>query len=211
MSTQSATGNGRRSDEVAEQIAAAIRSGELAPGTWLKQIDLERGYQASRADVRRALEILLQKRLVEQLPKRGFYVRNVDSRRKLELQQIRITLETSMADSIIGNPDRGSLKTVQNLANQFEQAANDGDLVACFHLNQEFHVALAALCSNQELGNLVVDLRSYIPTSPTSQWPNLTRVRRSAAEHLAMIAAIQAADTAELKALFVRHITPDKP
>jgi len=209
MSTNSTTGMGRPSDELADWVATAIRSGELAPGTWLKQVDLERRYQVSRADVRRALEILLQKRLVEQFPGRGFYVRNADSRRKKELQQIRITLETSMADSIIGNPDRGSLETIQQLAVQFENAANEGDLVACFHLNQDFHVALAALCSNQEFGKLVIELHNHIPTSPTSQWPNLTRARQSAAEHLAMIAAIKAGDNAKLKALLTSHITPE--
>ncbi|MDE1994059.1 MAG: GntR family transcriptional regulator, partial [Rhizobiaceae bacterium] len=91
----------RRSDEVAEIIARDIRSGALSMGTWLKQVDVERRYRASRADVRRALEILLQRRLVEQIPERGFYVPAPDERRQQELREIRVTLETSMADSIV--------------------------------------------------------------------------------------------------------------
>ena len=48
----------RRSDEVADVIAKDIRSGVLGTGTWLKQVDVETRYRASRADIRRALEIL---------------------------------------------------------------------------------------------------------------------------------------------------------
>ena len=58
--------------------AQDILAGVLLPGTWLKQIDLERRYKCTRPEVRRALDRLAQKRLVEHVPNRGFRVSSFD-------------------------------------------------------------------------------------------------------------------------------------
>ena len=151
MNTQKATKPPRRSDEVADVIARDIRSGALSTGTWLKQVDVESRYNASRADIRRALEILLQKQLVEQIPERGFYVRGVDERRQRELREIRVTLECSMAKSIIANADPAKLQELTDLAHRFSEAVEAGSIADRYESNQNFHVALAQLCSNREL------------------------------------------------------------
>ncbi len=196
----------RRSDEVAEIIARDIRSGALSTGTWLKQVDVERRYQASRADVRRALEILLQRRLVEQIPERGFYVPAPDERRQQELREIRVTLETSMVDSIVSNANNEKLVELRHLAQRFDDAVENGSIPDRYETNQTFHVALANLCANRELIKLVIDLRGYVPASPMSQWPDMTRARLSSREHFDMIEAIRRGETEELKWLFKAHI-----
>jgi len=196
----------RRSDEVAEIMARDIRSGALSTGTWLKQIDVERRYQASRADVRRALEILLQRRLVEQIPERGFYVPAPDARRQQELREIRVTLEMSMADSIVANASAEKLTELTKLARRFDDAVENGSIAERYETNQTFHVAVANLCLNRELIKLVIDLRGYVPTSPMSQWPDMARARVSSREHFDMIDAIRRGSGEELKELFRRHI-----
>lgn len=201
----------RRSDEVAEIMARDIRSGALSTGTWLKQVDVEKRYQASRADVRRALEILLQRRLVEQIPERGFYVPAPDERRQQELREIRVTLETSMVDSIVANADDEKLAELQELAKRFDDAVENGGIADRYETNQTFHVALANLCTNRELVKLVIDLRGYVPASPMSQWPDMARARLSSRDHFAMIEAIKASEGKELKRLFEAHIMQSGP
>ncbi|MEI4482482.1 MULTISPECIES: GntR family transcriptional regulator [unclassified Phyllobacterium] len=196
----------RRSDEVAELIAKDIRSGTLSTGTWLKQADVEQRYRASRADIRRALEILLQRRLVEQIPERGFYVPMPDQRRQRELREIRVTLETSMAESVVANRDTAKLKALHEAAQRFEEAIEKGGIAERYETNQVFHVALANFCSNQELIKLVIDLRGYVPASPMSQWPDMARARKSAREHFEIIEAIARGDIADLKRLLSIHI-----
>ncbi|TIX90557.1 GntR family transcriptional regulator [Rhizobium sp. P44RR-XXIV] len=196
----------RRSDEVAEIMARDIRSGALSTGTWLKQVDVERRYQASRADVRRALEILLQRRLVEQIPERGFYVAEPDERRQRELREVRVTLEISMVQSIIENADDEKLAELGGLAERFDYAVENGSVADRYESNQLFHVALAALCTNRELVKLIIDLRGYVPASPMSQWPDMARARLSSREHFEMIEAIRKREGTELKRLFKAHI-----
>ncbi|MGV1761001.1 GntR family transcriptional regulator [Rhizobium sp. A22-96] len=196
----------RRSDEVAEIMARDIRSGALSTGTWLKQVDVERRYQASRADVRRALEILLQRRLVEQIPERGFYVAESDERRQRELREIRVTLEISMVDSIMENASDEKLAELEDLARRFDYAVENGSVADRYEANQIFHVALADLCTNRELVKLIIDLRGYVPAFPMSQWPDMARARLSSREHFEMIEAIRKRESAELKRLFKEHI-----
>jgi DNA-binding GntR family transcriptional regulator len=196
----------RRSDEVADLIAKDIRGGSLSAGTWLKQVDVERRYNASRAEVRRALEILLQRRLVEQIPERGFYVPAMDERRHQEFREIRVVLEGAMADSVVVNADGPRIAELSRLAKRFDDAVESGSLAERYESNQDFHLALANLCANRELVKLVVDLRHYVPASPISQWPDLHRARLSSREHFSMIDAIQRGETEELKRLFALHI-----
>jgi DNA-binding GntR family transcriptional regulator len=48
------------------------------PGEWLRQIDLERKFQASQFDMRSALEELAVRETIEHIPNRGYRVAAVD-------------------------------------------------------------------------------------------------------------------------------------
>ncbi|MBN8933883.1 MAG: GntR family transcriptional regulator, partial [Rhizobium pusense] len=56
--------------DVTDLILHDIQTGILAPGAWLKQIDLEQRYRCGRPEIRRALDRLAQKRIVEHVPNR---------------------------------------------------------------------------------------------------------------------------------------------
>lgn len=60
--------------KVASQILAAIQSGELAPGSHLKEVELAERFGVSRSPIRGALIYLATKELVGRLPLQGFCV-----------------------------------------------------------------------------------------------------------------------------------------
>ncbi|RON09774.1 GntR family transcriptional regulator [Pseudomonas brassicacearum] len=60
--------------KVAAQILAAIQSGELAPGSHLKEVELAERFGVSRSPIRGALMYLATKDLVGRLPHQGFCV-----------------------------------------------------------------------------------------------------------------------------------------
>ena len=90
-----APSRGGEAADVTELILQDILAGRLPPGTWLKQIDLERRYSCTRPQVRRALDRLVQKRLVEHIPNRGYHVPEQDGRRAQEVSDIRVILEVA--------------------------------------------------------------------------------------------------------------------
>jgi len=80
---------------VADHIARDVRSGAFVPGMWLKQIDLEQRYGCGRPEVRRALDYLAQKRLVQHVPNRGYHVFLPDGDRTAHILELRVILETA--------------------------------------------------------------------------------------------------------------------
>lgn len=187
-------------------MAQDIQSGLLPAGSWLKQIDLERRYGCTRTDIRRALDRLTTRRLVQHIPERGYYVCMPDDHRKQELREIRVILETAMVDFLLEAATPEAVAELRRLARRFADASVTGTHLDRYETNREFHVHLTGLCRNRELAALIVDLRGHLPTTPLMQWHNQARIEQSAAEHFAMVEALAAGDAPRLKALLADHI-----
>lgn len=192
--------------DVTDLILNDIQTGVLAPGSWLKQIDLERRYGCGRPDVRRALDRLTQKRIVEHVPNRGYHVFEPDGDRARRVSEIRILLETGVADRIIDNATAGAIAELRRLADQFDAVILDGTTIDLYEANLAFHHALLSLCGNDELVSLVTEIRQRTSSAPVSQWITRARIQQSSLEHYEMVDAINMKDVEKLKSVIVRHI-----
>jgi DNA-binding GntR family transcriptional regulator len=192
--------------DIAERIARDIQSGALPPGMWLKQIDLEERFGCTRLEIRKALDRLAQRRLVQHLPNRGYHVFEPDGTQAMEILEIRCILETAAADSIVGNADKAAIERLEALARRFDALILDGTILEQYETNLAFHGALLDLCANRELVNLVADLRSRTSSAPANQWRTRARVEQSAREHHAIVEALAARDAARLKRVLALHI-----
>jgi DNA-binding GntR family transcriptional regulator len=192
--------------DVTDLILHDILTGSLAPGTWLKQIDLERRYVATRPEVRRALDRLSQKRLVEHVPNRGYHVFEPDGRRAAEVSDIRVILETAVAETIVANATDDDIRKLHSLAQCFDEMVLLGTVLELYEANLAFHRQLLALSGNRELVDLITEIRQRTSSAPVSQWRTRARVEQSGREHHMMIAAIAARDSQELKRLTELHI-----
>lgn len=192
--------------DVTDLILHDIQAGVLAPGSWLKQIDLERRYKRGRPDIRRALDRLAQKRLVEHVPNRGYHVYEPDGEQAAEVAEIRVVLETSWVDRIVAHVTHSDIDALRTLAERFEALILGGTVIELYETNLAFHGKLISLCGNRELTALVMEIRQRTSSAPVSQWKTLGRVERSAAEHHAMVDALAARDAAALARLLTQHI-----
>ncbi|HEY0122894.1 MAG TPA: GntR family transcriptional regulator [Rhizobium sp.] len=192
--------------DVTDLILQDILGGLLPPGTWLKQIDLEKRYGCTRPEVRRALDRLAQKRLVEHVPNRGYHVYEPDGRRAVEVSDIRVILETAIADKIVANASPDSIRTLRALAKHFDEMILLGTMLELYEANLAFHRELLTLGGNKELVDLITEIRQRTSSAPVSQWRTRARVEQSGREHHLMIDAIEKGDIEELKRLTVFHI-----
>ena len=192
--------------DVTDLILHDILAGVLAPGVWLKQIDLEQRYQSTRPEVRRALDRLVQRRLVEHVPNRGYHVYEPDGRQATEVSDIRVILETAVADKIVANASQLTTKKLRDLAHRFDDLIMNGTMIELYEANLAFHRELLALCGNSELVNLVTEIRQRTSSAPVSQWKTRARIEQSSREHHQMIDALAAKDIEELKRVTVLHI-----
>lgn len=197
-----------RSDVLAlvDRVVRDIQSGALAPGMWLKQIDLEQRYGRSRPDVRRALDHLVQKRLVRHVPNRGYHVYEPDSAQTDEVRDIRLILEQGVADRIVANATPADIEALRMLAGAFDALSIRGTILELYETNLQFHRRLLGLCGNSELTNLVSELRQRTSSAPASQWSTRARVELSGREHHEMIEAIAQKNAARLRDVIDRHI-----
>lgn len=195
-----------KTGDVTELILQDILAGLLPPGVWLKQIDLEQRYQSTRPEVRRALDRLVQKRLVEHVPNRGYHVFEPDGRQAEEVSDIRIILETAVADRVIGNATSSAIATLRQLADRFDALIMNGTMIELYEANLAFHRELLALCGNLELVNLVTEIRQRTSSAPVSQWKTRSRIEQSSREHHEMVDALASRNIEDLKRVTIRHI-----
>lgn len=192
--------------DVTDFILQDILTGALPPGTWLKQVDLERRYDCTRPEVRRALDRLSQKRLVEHVPNRGYHVFEPDGRRAQEVSDIRVILETAVAPTIVASAATDSIARLRDLARHFDEMTLTGTVLELYEANLAFHREVLALSGNQELVNMITEIRQRTSSAPVSQWRTRARIERSGREHHQMIDAIESGATGEFQRLVEQHI-----
>jgi DNA-binding GntR family transcriptional regulator len=197
--------------DVATRIERDINIGALSPGTWLKQIDLERRYDATRLDVRQALDTLVARRLVTHVPNRGYHVREFDQRQISDIYEVRAILEIAAAEQLVAHVTDETLHTLRRRAEAFEEATAHGTLLDQNEANIAFHSALLAPCPNRELVGVIMEMRQRIPYSVQRLWNSSARMVKSVKDHYRMIDALAQRDAGLLKAITGDHILGNRP
>ena len=104
-----------KADDIALEIEEAIVSGELAPGTVLRQETLSERYGVSRTPIREALRRLAALGLVSFVPNRGVRVRTISRDELREAFLVRAELEslaTELAATKMTDADVAELRAV---------------------------------------------------------------------------------------------------
>jgi DNA-binding GntR family transcriptional regulator len=189
-----------------DRIAYDIQSGVLGAGSWLKQIDLQERYGAKRIEVRRALDHLTMKRLIQHVPNRGYHVYAMDRRSSREIHDIRAMLECGALDYSMDNLTPAKMLELRALAERFEQLLRTGTVLEQYEVNVAFHKVLYELCENRELVALIVELRGRSPSAPADQWRTWERIEKSSREHFELLDALEARDLPAAKRVLAAHI-----
>ncbi|EMO5812097.1 MULTISPECIES: GntR family transcriptional regulator [Raoultella] len=191
---------------VANLLAMDINTGEFQPGSWLKQVELAERYQCTRSEVRRALDQLVIERLVQHVPNRGYHVYTPNEQQRRNISDIRAILESASAADIVEHIQPHQLDTLRQCAELFEHNTQYGTILQQYESNLAFHRALLAPCSNQDMIELIFELRSRVPSAALGQWNSHARIVQSSKEHFAMVAAIERGDAGSLAQLLRQHI-----
>ncbi|MCX6470302.1 MAG: GntR family transcriptional regulator [Corynebacteriales bacterium] len=130
----------RAADVVAQTIRAGILSGDLAPGTPLREEQLSVDHGASRHTIRTALAALTAERLLTAEPYRGVRVAELDEASLIALQQLRCALETEALRRV---SERGTYPTAVDAAlTELEHAESQCDWNATLDAHSRVHLAL---------------------------------------------------------------------
>jgi len=201
-----------RAQALAKRVERDIGLGDLGPGAWLKQVDLEQRYGATRMEVRQALDRLAAKGLVKHLARRGYRVEDFDADRQAQIMEIRAVLEAAAAELVIDRLDEASLAAMEVQAERARVALLDGTVGEHEEANLAFHRIMLAPCPNRELVDLLFELRSRVPVAVTRRRNSPALLRRCAEQHFEIVRLIRARDLPALKQLMrVHNLSPRAP
>jgi len=110
-----------KADDIALVIEEAIVSGELAPGTVLRQEQLSEQFQVSRTPVREALRRLAALGLVSFVPTRGVRVRTISREELHEAFMVRAELESLATEVAAGKMTAADLTELDACERRFDE------------------------------------------------------------------------------------------
>jgi DNA-binding GntR family transcriptional regulator len=178
-----------RAGAVAERLRHMIRSGELPPGTHLRQADFAERFGVSTTPVREAFVALAREGLVRQDAHRGVVVFEPSVDELDEVYEIRVVLEpfaTELATKRLTDDD---LIALERIVGQM-RAAKPKRYV---ELNREFHARIYDAAARPRLSEIIDGLRetsaNYISMG-VGQYSEAYRLEVQA-EHEEILAALK--------------------
>jgi DNA-binding FadR family transcriptional regulator len=208
--------------EVSALLQAAIESGEFGPGDRLPpERELVERFGVSRVIVREGLRALQAAGIVTVQHGRGTFVavRPTDSYagsfthwlsvhrdQFLELQRIRGTLDVLAVEGAAVNARAKDLKRLARLSDGFEKAASRrAGVEALAAIDLDFHVAIAEASGSRLLQKLLGTLHRRLNEARLLSLAPAERPLASAAEHRAIVRALEAGSPDDARAAAEAH------
>lgn len=195
---------GSLAEQVRDSIFAAIDSGDLAPGTRLREIPLSEHFGLSKTPVREALRMLEAEGLVVVHPRRGAEVTSLDEDAVRDLYELRLILEIAAVRkaALSGKPPKEAAALRTEMAKYLDEEPQ-----ITFHkLDVKFHRAISDLGGNPELATTLLRTHQRIQSVRVRRHvPG--RLRTAHRQHGKILTAIRAGDPDAAEAAVTEHIT----
>jgi DNA-binding GntR family transcriptional regulator len=187
---------------VLESIKHAILTGDFTPGQSLVEAELAEQLGVSKTPVREALKTLAGTGLVVMLPYKGATVREVDQALARAVYDMRLLLEPVAAGrATLNGPALQEAAAALDASDRAQDAA-DRSLA-----NRAFHRALYAGCGNPLLVKSLDELRDQTALVSSAAWARRPSWEQEAREHREILAAAEAGDSEQVRALMRGHIS----
>ncbi|MFN4058429.1 MAG: GntR family transcriptional regulator [Roseinatronobacter sp.] len=186
-----------------DRLLDDIRSGQLAPGARLREVELAERLGISRTPVREAIRLLEVDGLVEHLPRQGASLRRLAYTEVMELYEMRAVLEGTAARLASRSASDLELRELAEINAEMINAENPADTS---RLNRLFHAALINAAKNRYLQRAIASMeRTLLILGPSTLY-DPTRAQAAAQEHAGLLEALHARDGAQAEALMHAHI-----
>jgi DNA-binding GntR family transcriptional regulator len=193
-----------------QEIERVILNGDFAPGDRIIETEIALRFGTSRGPVREALRALEPSGLIEQIPKRGFFVRRLSTTQAADVYDVRAAL-FGLAGKLLSEriTDEGVAK-LKNFISDMDAAVAADDFSRYVMLNFAFHEFIVRGTGNAALAQqylaLIKQLRLYRARSLMFG----DSMHASHAEHHIMVDAVVARDPARAHAAHVHHVETAK-
>ncbi|GAB7042371.1 MULTISPECIES: GntR family transcriptional regulator [Catenuloplanes] len=191
---------------VEDAVAAAIVSGELAPGTLVTAPTLAARFGVSATPVREAMLNLQKRGFVDAVRNKGFRITDVSEQDLWEIVRIRQDLEGPPMRDVARTLQPAAAAELRVKAQAIVDAAAAPDLAGYLAADMAFHLRLLELHGNRRLIEIVKDLRQQTRMVGLADMVGTAELARSAAEHHSLVDLLEARDGRGAETLLRAHI-----
>ncbi len=191
-------------EEAANALREQIRTGQLQPGTPLRQSDIAEQFGVSITPVREAFGLLEREGLVQRTTHRGVVVFRPSIEDLLHGYEVRSALEAFAAASAAKSLDANDIEDLRAILDEMAQTKDDATYV---DLNARFHARIERAAKNPRLAELIETERTA-----TNAYIMFLGVKRASSadtqtEHEAIVEALEAHDSDAAAAAMARHLS----
>jgi DNA-binding GntR family transcriptional regulator len=156
--TEAENGQLSLSETAFSRIKRAIIHCDLAPGEQVSEAQLSKRFDVGRSAVRAALNRLIQERLVEAFPYRGYVIAPITLKSVHDLSEVRATLEEKAARLAAGRLSPEQQERLGRLSEVTYAVDDPVSIDTIIRANRDLHVLIAESSGNVRLTELITSL-----------------------------------------------------
>lgn len=195
--------------KVYDFVKAAIMAGDIPAGARITEEFISEKVGVSRTPIREALHKLATEGYVDMPPNQGARVADWSSKDLTEIIELRAVLESFGAGVSATKISSVTLKQLDNLCDEMEEAVRLGTAAAMeriTQLNSDFHMLIINSSGNTRLVELIGHLAHPLLVQRRFSEFNNKRLNRSMSHHRELVEALRAKDTQWASATMRSHI-----
>lgn len=191
-------------DKVFDTLYTAVISADLEPGTKVSESEIAKQLDVSRQPVRDAFFRLSKLGFLAIRPQRATLITQISLDMVDDAVFTRTALETECLRAALAQPESVLLGALNENIEQQKQAI-DGTAAEFHNLDESFHEIICNIAGHAHVWELIKEQKAHLDRI---RYLTLSQERRSVviAEHLRILAAIEAGDLAAADAALRTHI-----
>jgi DNA-binding GntR family transcriptional regulator len=193
-------------EQVFDHLREEILSSRLEPGTELSEVALARSLGISRGPLREALGQLTAEGLVTIVPRRGAVVTRLTRQEFIDAYQVREALESLALRLAVPRLSATEKAELHKMCEAMERAAEAGNTTRFFEIKRDFHRLFVRASGNRKLEAVHEQLIAQMGRLMSKSAELRGGLEQSAAEHRAILAAIDDSDAELAARLLEEHI-----
>lgn len=196
----------RRANKIAEALEQRVFSGEYLDGERLNELQLAKQFRVSRTPIREALQVLVSSGLAEQIPRRGVFIRQPGPVELMEMFETMAELEAACGRLAATRITEDGLQELVEANDRCQQAATELDHEHYYAENEKFHQIIYRGSANGYLEKQAVQLQNKLRAYRRTQLRFRGRLAQSLAEHIEIVAALQAGNSEKAASALRSHV-----
>lgn len=193
-------------DTVATHIKNLILTREIKGGERILEDVVAKSFGISRTPIREALRKLEKYGLVKIYPHRYAEVIKLEPGDKQHIMEVRIPLDTLAIQLLAPRATEEDFEKLMGFAEACKEAADKGDVAACFENDSLFHMEISRLTGNPYLYEIAGNLDVKVQLLRTLTYVAIEEIQEGLQHHIPIAQAIRKKETERAVSLMRIHL-----